>query len=71
MYAVESVECFCVNFATALDVKGNFETLALLNLRDMPNDVEATFAVFGRHLDIVTLAGTGFNSPFLDFELSR
>ena len=71
MYAVESVESFCINFAAALDVKGNFETLPLLNLGNVPNDVEATFTVFRGHLDVIALAGTALHGPILDFKLGR
>ena len=66
---MESVESFCVNFAASLDVKGNFEAFTFLNFRHVPNNVESTLAVFGGHVDIVTLAGAGLNGPFLDFEL--
>ena len=67
--AMEAVQRLSVNFARALDVKGDFEALALLDLGYVPHDVKTAFAVFGGHGDIITLAAGVLQLPILDFKL--
>ena len=43
---MESIQCFSIHFARALDVKGHFEAFAFLDLWNVPNNVEATFTIF-------------------------
>ena len=66
---MESVEGFCIDFAASLDVKGDLKALTLLHLWYVPHDVEATFAVFRGHGDIIALAVCALHDPFLNFEL--
>ena len=67
---MEAIECFCVNFSGSLDVKGYFQTFTLLNLGDMPYDVQSAFSFIGGHLDIVALSVCTLHRPVLDFKLS-
>ena len=71
MNTVESIQCFSIHFTRALDVKGNFEAFAFLNLWNVPNDVEATFTVFRGHGDVISLAIGTLEFPVLDFKLRR
>ena len=71
MDTVESVERLGVNLPAALDVEGDFESLAFLHLGNVPHDVKAALAVFGGHGDIVSLALSVLHLPVLDFKLGR
>ncbi len=71
MHTVESIECFCIDFSGALDVKGNFQAFAFLYLWNMPYDVEATFTIFRGHGDVVSLSTGALELPVFDFKLGR
>ena len=68
---VEPVEGLSVNFTAAFDVKRDLEAFALLDLRDVPNNVETALAFFRRHGNVVALTVGVLQFPFLDLKLRR
>ena len=70
MNSVESVKCFSVNFSSSLDIKGNFQALTLLDLGDMPYNMQSAFAFFRGHLNVFTLSICALHGPIFDLKLS-
>ena len=68
---METVECFSVNFSASLDIKGNFQTFTLLDLGDMPYNMQSTFSFFRGHLDVITLSVCTLHGPIFDLKLCR
>ena len=70
MSTVESVESFCIDFAFALDLKGDIQSLTLANDRDLPSDFNTIFGLVCRHLNIASLFATSTTDvPVLDFKV--
>ena len=70
MSTVESVECFCIDFAFAFNLEGNIQSLTLGYDRYLPCDLNTIFGFVGCHLDIASLLATCTTDvPVFDFEV--
>ena len=68
--AVESVECFSINLAFALDLKGYIKTLAFANNWKFPSNFNTIFGFVCAHVNICALVSTSTsNMPILDFKV--
>ena len=67
---MESVECFSINLAFALDLKGYVKTLSFANDWKFPSNFDTLFGFVCAHVNICALVSTSASDmPILDFKV--